>query len=34
MKKILTFVSVLVMLTAMLNATQIKVVAELFTESW
>ncbi len=34
MRKIFIFVSMLVMLTAMLSATQIKVVAELFTQSW
>ncbi len=34
MRKIFIFVSMLIMLTAMLSATQIKVVAELFTQSW
>ncbi len=34
MRKIFIFVSMIIMLTAMLSATQIKVVAELFTQSW
>jgi hypothetical protein len=34
MRKIFIFVSMMIMLTAMLSATQIKVVAELFTQSW